>query len=117
MLAELRFDLDGELRILLQELFGLFAALSDPEVSVGQPGSGLFDDLGLHPHVEKLALPGNALSIVDVELRLTEGSGDLVLDDLDLGAGSHDRLAVLQRGDAADVDADGGIELQRASAG
>ena len=65
----------------------------------------------------QLALARDALAVVDVELRLAEGRGDLVLDDLDLGARPDDRFAVLQRRDPADVDADRGVELERPAAG
>ena len=45
-----------------------------------------------------------------------KGGGDLVLDDLDLRADADDRVAVLDRRDPADVDADRGVELQGAAA-
>ncbi len=65
----------------------------------------------------QLALAGDSLAVVDVELRLAERGRHLVLDHLDLGARPHHGLPVLQRRDPADVDADRGIELQGAAAG
>ena len=59
----------------------------------------------------------DAFAVVDVELGLAEGRGHLVLDDLDLGARADDDVAVLERRDAADVDADRRVELERAAAG
>ena len=64
--------------------------------------------------VERVALAGDAFAVEDVELGVAEGSGDLVLDDLDLGAGADDDVAFLDGADAADVDAHGGVELERA---
>ena len=68
----------------------------------------------LDPKVYKTAGCGDALAELDVELGLAEWRGKLVLDDLH----THpiaDRLgAVLERLDAPDVEALGGIELQRA---
>ena len=106
----------GELRVVLQELLRVLAALADPQVPVGEPGAGLLDELGLDAHVDELALARDALAVVDVELRLPEGRGDLVLDDLDLGSRADDRVAVLERGDPADVDPDRRVELQRPAA-
>ena len=46
-----------------------------------------------------------------------KGGGDLVLDDAGAHAVADDLLALLQRLDAADVDADRAVELERAAAG
>ena len=47
-----------------------------------------------------------------------KGGGDLVLDDLDLGAVAGDgAVGGLDLADAADIDADGGEELEGAAAG
>ena len=62
------------------------------------------------------ALPADALAVHDVELGLAERRADLVLDDLDPGAVADDLGAVLQRLDAADVEAHRRVELQRPTA-
>ena len=58
----------------------------------------------------------DALAELDVELGLAERRRDLVLDDLHADAVADRLGAVLERLDAADVQALGGVELQRAAA-
>ena len=101
----------------LQEGLGVLAALAEALAVVGEPGAGLFDDAGLDAEIDQFADLGNALAIHDVELDLLERRRDLVLDDLDAGLVADDLLAILDRADAADVEADGGIEFQRIAAG
>ena len=59
-------------------------------------------------------MPG---AVHDVELDLLEGRGDLVLDHLHAGLVADHFVAVLDRADAADVEAHRGIEFQRIAAG
>jgi hypothetical protein len=54
---------------------------------------------------------------LDVELALTEGRRDLVLDDLDAGSRTDDLCAVLEVLYLANVQADRRVELQRAPTG
>ena len=68
------------------------------------------------PEVDQAARGGDALAELDVELGLAEGGGDLVLDDLHAHAVADRLGAVLERLDAPDVQALGGVELQRAPA-
>src|SRR5690606_40753544 len=51
-----------------------------------------------------------------VEFDLLERRRDFVLDDLDPGFVADDLVALLDRADAADVQAHGGIELERVAA-
>ncbi len=71
----------------------------------------------LHAHVDQAALAADALAVEDVELGLLEGRRDLVLDDLDAGTVADRVRAVLEGLDTADVEAHGGVELQRAATG
>src|SRR5690606_30620136 len=73
---------------------------------------GLVDQACLDTQVDDLALAGNACTVHDVELYLLERRGDLVLDDLDAGLVADDLVALLDRTDAADVEAYRGIELE-----
>ena len=59
----------------------------------------------------------DALPVHDVELGELEGRGDLVLDDLDAHPVADRLGAVLEGLDAPDVEADGGVELERLAAG
>src|SRR5690606_34973160 len=58
-----------------------------------------------------------ALVVEDVNIALAEGWGDLVLGDLDARAVADDFVLALDRLDAADVDAQAGVEAQGAPAG
>jgi hypothetical protein len=77
----------------------------------------IFDDVVGDGQVEHVAFAADAFAIEDVELGFAEGRGYLVLDDLDLGAVAGDDVAFFDGGDAADVDADRGVELEGAAAG
>src|SRR5436190_612753 len=116
-LADFLLDLAGEIAVLLDEQLGVLASLPETHVAVGEPRARLLDDLVLETDVEQLAGLGNAFAVANVELRLTERCGDLVLDDLHLHARADDFFAFLDLAGAADVEAHRRIELQRASAG
>src|SRR5690606_22244990 len=96
---------------------GVFLALADALALVAVPGAGLVDDALGSPEVDDLALAGNARAIHDLELRLAEWRGDLVLDHLHAGLVAHHFFAVLDGADAADVEAHRGVELQGIAAG
>src|SRR5215208_3366290 len=49
------FDGGGNLRVLLEERFGVLAALTDAVAVVGEPGAGFLDDADLRPEVDELA--------------------------------------------------------------
>src|SRR6478735_103016 len=106
-----------QLRVVAQEAAGVLHALAQLVAIVGEPGARLFDQAVLDTHVDDAALTGNALAVDDVELGDFEGRGHLVLDDFGLGAVADGIGALFQGLDAADVDADGGVELQRLTTG
>ena len=60
---------------------------------------------------------GDALAVHNVEFRLPEGWRHFIFHDLGPGPVAHHLAAVFQRLNPADVDADGGVELQRPAAG
>src|SRR3546814_17866325 len=47
ILAELLFDLRGDLRVLIEEGLGVLAPLADALALAGEPGPGLLDEGGL----------------------------------------------------------------------
>src|ERR687888_647184 len=63
-----------------------------------------------------VAAARDALAVHYVELALAEWRRDLVLHDLDLRAIAHDAVAVLDRANATNVQTQGGVKLQSASA-
>ena len=99
-------DLGRDLGMVAQELLGVLAALADPLRLVGEPGAGLLDHAGLDAEVDQLAGLGDALAVHDVELDHAERRRDLVLDHLDPGLVADGLVAVLDRADAAHVEAD-----------
>ena len=103
--------------IVLEELARVLAALPHALAVVGEPGAGLLDDAGLDAEIEQLAGLGDALAVHDVELDLPERRGQLVLDHFDAGLVADDFLALLDRADAADIEADRGVEFERIAAG
>src|SRR5665811_2218684 len=108
---------DSHLGVSLEEGAGILLALAELVSLVREPGASLADDSVLDTEVDEAALSRDALPVQDVELGLLERRRHLVLRDLDAGAVADHFVAVLQRLDAAQVEPDGRVELQRASTG
>ena len=115
LFAQLGVHFGEGVGVVAEEGAGVFAPLSDALAGVAVPGAGLLDDVVGHGHVEHFAFAADAFAVEDVELGLAEGGGDLVLDDLDLGAVAGDDVAVFDGGDAADIDSYGGVKLEGAA--
>src|SRR3954454_17355893 len=77
--ADLSFDLSRQLRIVLEELLGVVAALPQAGLAVGEERARFLDQILLDAEVEKSALTRDSLPVLDVELGLTEGRRDFVL--------------------------------------
>src|SRR5690606_24798691 len=103
--------------IFLQKLDHVGLALADLVALVAVPGAGLVDETLLDPHVHHLPEAVDALAIEDLELTLPEGRRHLVLDHLDPGLVADHFLALLDRADAADIEAHRGVELEGVAAG
>src|SRR3954469_23141156 len=117
LLLDLLLDLIGEIGVVLQEVAGILLALAELVALVRVPSTGLLHHALLDTDVDQAALAAEALAPEDVELGLLERRGHLVLDDLDPRAAA-DRVGALLEGlDAADVQADRRVELQRATTG
>src|SRR5690606_29717994 len=117
LLAQGGLDPGGHRRVVLEVLTGVLLALADALAVTAVPGAGLLDQLGIHAHVDDLALAADALAVEDLGDDLLERRRHLVLDHLDLGLVADDLVALLDRTDAADVQAHRGVELQRIAAG
>src|SRR5215218_6833498 len=109
-------DLDHDLGVLGEERLGVLPALPELLALVRVPGTRLLHEAEVDAEVEHRALAADALAVHDVELGLLERWGDLVLDDLHPRAVADDLDTVLQRLDAADVEPDRAVELQRPTA-
>ena len=79
MRQHLLLDLLEQIRIVAEELLGVLSALTDADLTVTEPGTGLLDDLIGDGQVDQVARGADALVEHDVELGITEGRGDLVL--------------------------------------
>src|SRR5260370_23600451 len=112
VLPDRGLDLGGHVGIGLEEGLRVFAALAEALAVIREPGAGFLDDAGLDAEIEDLAHLGDALAIHDVELDLLERRRQLVLHHLDAGGVADHLVALLDRADAADVEADGGVEFQ-----
>src|SRR5438067_2047252 len=113
VLADRLLDRVRDPRIVLEELLGVLAPLPQPLAVIGEPGAALLDDAGLDAEVDEFAGLGDALAVHDVELDLLERWRELVLDHLDPRLVADHLVALLDGADAADVEADRGVELQR----
>src|SRR5512134_174608 len=96
---------------------GVFPSLADALALQGVPRSALLDHPELRADVQEIPFARDPFAVEDVELRLPEGGGELVLDDLDARAAPDDLVVLLDLRDPADVHADGGVELQGVAAG
>src|SRR5687768_7206547 len=102
--------------MLPQERRRVLAPLAETLVAEAEVRARLLDDLPFEADVDDAALPGDALAVDHVELRLLERRRHLVLHDLDADA-VPDRLDTLLEGlDPAHVETHGRIELERAAA-
>src|ERR1700684_3223299 len=117
ILPDGRFDFCRDVGIGLEESFAVLATLADALAVVGEPGAGFFHDAGLDAEIDQFAVLGDALAIHDVEFDLLERRRQLVLDHLYAGLVADHLVALLDGADAADVEADRGIELERVAAG
>ena len=82
--ADALFDGVGDLRILFEEFFGVFAAVSDALAFERIPRSRSFDDVEQLAEIEESAFAANALAIDDVDFDFAERRSDFVFDDFDL---------------------------------
>src|SRR5512138_296996 len=98
-------------------LAGGIAPLADPRVLVRDPASALVEEPRLDTEVDDLAGERDALAVAKVELGLAERRSQLVLGHLHTRPAADDLLALLERADAPDVQADRGVELERIAAG
>src|SRR5699024_9329174 len=114
---DLLFNLVREIRVVFEEVPHVLLALTQLVALIRVPGAGLSDDAVLHPHVDEAAFAGDPLAVDDVELRLLERRGHLVLHHSGAGAVSNGVGAILKRLDPAHIDPHRGVELQRLTTG
>jgi hypothetical protein len=96
-----------------QKVLGVLPTLAELLALVGVPGTRLLHDAKIDGDIEDRTFPADALAVHDVELRSPKRRGALVLHDLHPGAVADHLGAVLDRLDAADLEADRRVELER----
>src|SRR6266704_2885320 len=117
LLADLRLDLGGELRVFLQEVAGVVLALAHAVRLVLVPGSGLVDHAATDAELQDLTLEGHPFAVENIEQRLAERRRDLVLHHLYAGFGADHLVAALDAADAANVEPARRVELERVASG
>ena len=96
---------------------GIVPALGQALIPVGEEGAALGDDAVFHSHIQQGSFLADPFAVDNVKFSHAERRGHFVLDHLDLGVVTDNFRAVLQSFSLADIQPDGGIELQRAAAG
>src|SRR6476646_6110420 len=109
----LLLDLEHHAVVVLQEHLGVLTALPDALAVVAVPGARLLDDPGLGADVDEKRRVADSFRVHDVEFGLLERWRDLVLDHLHAHVRANDILFLLDRTDAADVQPDRRVELER----
>src|SRR3974390_2665254 len=116
-LADFGLQLLADIRVVLEELLGVFAALSDAVALVAEPRTRLLHQVHVDRQVEEVAFMRDAFAVHNVELGLAEGRSGLVLHDLDLRTIADNLIALFDGADAANIDAHRGVDFQRAPPG
>src|SRR5581483_643203 len=116
-LPYLVFEVCSHVLIVFQELTGILTALSNTLALVAEPRSGLLKNVLVHGNIQQIGFLRNPFPINNVKLGLAEWSRDFVLDYLYLRTRTSNNIAVLDRGNTANIGADGCVEFQGAATG
>src|SRR6185437_15306457 len=108
----LLLDLGEHHRIVLEEQLGVFTSLADALRVVAVPRARLLDDARLRTDVDQQRRMTDAFRVHDVEFGLLERRRHLVLHHLHANVRADDILFFFDGPDAANVEADGRIELE-----
>ena len=117
MFAQLAFDLVADVGMFLQKGPDIVAALAQAFGTKGEPGTGFVHDAGFDAHIDEFAFAGHAGAVEDIEQGLAERRRALVFDHFDPAAAAVGFFLVFQGLDAADIQADAGVEFERVAAG
>src|SRR5690606_6389568 len=96
-----------------QELPRILLALTDTLAVIAVPGARLLDNALLRAEVEDLAFSRDAVPIENLELVRSERGRHLVFHHLDPSLVAEHLVTLLDRADAADVQTNRGVELER----
>ena len=104
-LADAGFDLFCKFRIVNHEFLYSLTSLGKLGVIVGEPGTGLLDDVEFYSEVYDFSASGDSFAEDNVKFCLLERRGHLVLHHLHLYVVAKGVFTVLYLGCAADVKA------------
>ncbi len=80
-------------------------------------GAGFGDNTSFEASVHHVGFIRNSFAVHNVEFGLAERRGDLVFDDFGFDAGADNLITLFNLGNAANVDADGGVKFKSFAAG
>src|SRR5690606_29081094 len=115
--ANLVFNFKRHFGIGFEVFADVVAPLANTRVAVAEPRTGFVDHTGLHTQVDDFPFARDAGAVEDIDLSLFEGRRNLVFDHLDTRFVSDDFIAFHDCTNTADIEADGGVKLERISAG
>ena len=110
-------DLRTHFRVIAQILLRILSALPDLIAVISIPGTALIDDIILRRQIQDISHHGNTLAEHDIKFRLLKRRRDLILNHLHPRSVTDHFSALLQGLDPSDIQTNGRIELQSASAG
>src|SRR6266478_9457745 len=111
------FELVADVFVFLQEDAGVFAALAHALAAKADPRAAFLEQAFVDAEVDQVAFAGDAFAVENVEFCFPEGRGDFVLHHFAARARTDDAVAFLDGLDAANVQSNGSVKLQRAAAG
>ena len=106
-----------EIFVLFQKLDRPVSALTEAHIAIGIPGPRFLNDLLFHAQIENISNPRDTLVEENVELGALERRRDLVLHDSDADAVADHLVGGFQGADSANVEAHGGVKLERTTTG
>src|SRR5258708_39740131 len=116
MSTDCRFDLRSYERILPQEFFGGFATLPKQAAVIAIEGTLLLDDFYRRANIQDVADLADTLGKHDVKLGFLERRRDFVLGHAHARPVADVVLTALDRLNTANIQAQAGVEFERASA-
>ena len=111
-LADEILNFEGHIRVFHEVGLGVFSALAQEGLTVPEIGPAFVNQFIFNTQIENVADFGDAFVVHDVKFGLGEGWGNLVLLNLDPRPVANHISAGFQALNPANVEPDGGVELQ-----
>src|SRR5215213_2349246 len=111
------FNLAQDLGIVFHRLFSVFPSLSQALAFIRKPGATLLHRSLHYGEIEQIAFTRNSLAVHNVEFSLAKWRRHFVLRHFHFRAIAGYAIAVFDRADTTNIESQGRIELERATAG